>query len=59
MRYAICKTGESVIFQIMEVPQPLINECTPAGFYATPIDVGVSDTTHIILDGKAVLKPQE
>lgn len=56
MRYAICKTGESAIFQIMEVPDAFIKDCTPKGYTAYPVEQRVSDATHIIVNGKAVPK---
>lgn len=56
MNYALHKLGEEQISQTMEVPESLIEECTPKGFAAVPIEVLVSAETHVIRDGAAVLK---
>lgn len=59
MRYAIHKINETSIFQIMEVSEYLVDQVIPAECIAIPVGVEISDATHIIVDGKPVLKPQE
>ena len=56
MNYALHKLGEEQILQTMEVPESLIDECTPQGFAAVPIEGLVSAQTHVIRDGAAVRK---
>lgn len=58
MRYAIHKPNETSIFQMLEVSEYLVDQVIPAGFVAVPVGVEVSDATHYIVDGKAVLKTE-
>lgn len=56
MRFAVHKAGDTAIFQILEAPDYLVDELVPAGAVAVPVALEVTDTTHIIVDGVAVLK---
>lgn len=56
MRYAMHKVGETAIYQMLEAPESIIAEITPQGVICIPVGIEVSDTTHIIVDGQAVLK---
>lgn len=58
MRYALHRVGETKIFQMLEVQESDL-ELIPAGIVAVPVGLEVSDSTHVIVDGKPVLKPQE
>lgn len=57
MRYAMHRTGETSIFQLLECPESLVEELTPPGVVCVPVGMDVSDVTHIIVDGEAVLAP--
>lgn len=59
MRYAMHRIGETVIFQMLECPESIVTEITPSGVVCVPVGLEVSDSTHVIVDGKPVLKPQE
>lgn len=54
MRYAMHRVGETTIFQMLEAPESIVKEITPPGVVCIPVGFEVSDTTHIILEGKAV-----
>lgn len=56
MRYAMHHAGETVIFQILECPESLVAEITPPGVVCVPVAIDVTDSTHLIVDGKPVLK---
>lgn len=56
MRYAMHRTGETIIFQIFECPESLVAEITPPGVVCVPVGIDVTDSTHLIVDGKPVLK---
>lgn len=56
MRYAIHRVNETAIFQMLEVSEHLIKEIIPPGLVCIPVGLEVSDVTHIIVDGKPVLK---
>jgi hypothetical protein len=58
MRYAIHKPNETSIFQMLEVSEYLVDQVIPVGYVAVPVGVEVSDATHNIVDGKAVLKTE-
>lgn len=58
MRYAMSRTGETVIFQIMECPESIVAELTPPGVVCVPVGLDVSDATHLIVDGEPVLKTE-
>lgn len=57
MRYAMHRAGESAIFQILECPESIVAEITPPGVICVPVDIDVSDATHLIVDGNAVPIP--
>lgn len=57
MRYAMHRAGETAIFQILECPESVVAEITPTGVICVPVGIDVSDTTHLIVDGKAVPIP--
>lgn len=59
MLFALHKPGEPEILQTMEVPEAMVQDCTPKGFIAVPADFGVTGATHIIVGGRPVLKPKE
>ena len=59
MRYAIHKKGRNEIAQVIEAPPAFIVDVTPDGCDAVAVGLDVSDSTHVIVDGKAVRKPQE
>ncbi|MDH1252892.1 hypothetical protein N5C67_09540 [Comamonas thiooxydans] len=48
------RVGETTIFQMLEAPESIVKEITPPGVVCIPVGFEVSDTTHIILEGKAV-----
>lgn len=56
MRYAMHRSGETTIFQMLECPESIVAEITPPGVVCVPAGLDVSDVTHIIVDGKPVLK---
>lgn len=56
MRYAMHKIGDSVITQMIEAPESIIKQIVPKGMAVIPVGLEVSDATHIIVDGKPVLK---
>lgn len=58
MRYAMHKVGETAIYQMLEATESIIAEITPPGIICVPVGLEVSDLTHIIVDGKPVLKPE-
>lgn len=58
MRYAMHRAGETAIFQMLEAPESSIQEILPEGVIALPVGLEVSDVTHMIVDGKAVLKTE-
>lgn len=57
MRFAMHKEGETSISLVIEIPEQFIEEVTPPGSVAVPVALEVTDTTHIIVDGVAVLRP--
>ena len=57
MRYAMHRIGEAEIFQMLECPESVVTEITPPWVVCIPVGLEVSDTTHIIVDGKAVPIP--
>lgn len=58
MRYAMHRTGETAIFQMLECPESLVVELTPPGVVCVPVGLDVTDVTHLIVDGVPVLKPE-
>lgn len=58
MRYAMHRVGETTILQMLEVGEHLVKRVTPPGMVAVPVALDVSDATHLIVDGEAVLKTE-
>ncbi|KKI15179.1 hypothetical protein [Comamonas thiooxydans] len=54
MRFAMHKEGDTSICLVLEVPEQLVKEVTPEGVIAIPVGPEVTNSTHIILEGKAV-----
>ena len=58
MRYAMHRSGETAIFQILECPESIVAEITPPGVVCVPVGLDVTDATHLIVDGVPVLKTE-